>query len=246
MARLRLLSVRFAVMPSQVIAINLGTAAQPEAVPTSRPASPTKYSRCQRRRSHSKQIAEALALMERLRYGKFGRTPSDRGARERERWARARSRCAPARCAGREPRGREQADRHCQSKFYTSVSRAEASGRRTVFAQLSHWRPARSEAENRLYSIALTMPVSWLTSIPRSARRSSTLRSDSGYLSVHHHDKTDDLRRAVEISERIAHCLSLPLPEASPAFGLTELEIWSDRTRNRSGASRRDIAKSSA
>ena len=39
---------------------------------------------------------------------------------------------------------------------------------------------------------------------------------------VHHHDQTDDLRRAVKISERIAHGPSLPRPEAPRAFGLTE------------------------
>ena len=39
---------------------------------------------------------------------------------------------------------------------------------------------------------------------------------------VHHHDQTDDLRRAVEISERVAHRPSLPRPEAPPAFGLTK------------------------
>jgi hypothetical protein len=39
---------------------------------------------------------------------------------------------------------------------------------------------------------------------------------------VHHHDQTDDLRRAVEISERVAHAPSLPRPEALRAFGLTE------------------------
>src|SRR5271155_551449 len=50
--------------------------------------------------------------------------------------------------------------------------------------------------------------VSWLMSIPRSASKSSTLRSDSGY--VHHHDQADDLWRAVEISERVAHGMKLP------------------------------------
>src|SRR5208283_1749157 len=63
--------------------------------------------------------------------------------------------------------------------------------------------------------------VSWLMSIPRSARRSSTLRSDSGYLTYNHHDQTDDLWRAVEISERVAHRPSLPRAEASSAFCLT-------------------------
>src|SRR5271169_5562095 len=36
---------------------------------------------------------------------------------------------------------------------------------------------------------------------------------------VHHHNQTDDLRRAVEISERVAHGPSLPRAEASRAFG---------------------------
>jgi hypothetical protein len=39
---------------------------------------------------------------------------------------------------------------------------------------------------------------------------------------VHHHDKTDDLRRAVEVSERVAHGLKLSRPAAPRAFGLTE------------------------
>src|SRR5271170_6682756 len=38
---------------------------------------------------------------------------------------------------------------------------------------------------------------------------------------VHHHDQTDDLRRAVEISERVAHGMKLPRREASRAFRLT-------------------------
>src|SRR5208337_3333324 len=38
---------------------------------------------------------------------------------------------------------------------------------------------------------------------------------------VHHHNQADDLRRAVEISERVAHGLSLPRAEAQRAFGLT-------------------------
>jgi len=42
---------------------------------------------------------------------------------------------------------------------------------------------------------------------------------------VHHHDQADDLRRAVEISERVAQWvvpgLSLPRAEAPRAFGLT-------------------------
>ena len=38
---------------------------------------------------------------------------------------------------------------------------------------------------------------------------------------VHHHNLTDDLRRAVEISERVAHSSSLAWPEGPRAFGLT-------------------------
>jgi hypothetical protein len=38
---------------------------------------------------------------------------------------------------------------------------------------------------------------------------------------VHHHDQTDDLRRAVEISERVAHGLKLPRRDALRALCLT-------------------------
>src|SRR5271157_3382332 len=38
---------------------------------------------------------------------------------------------------------------------------------------------------------------------------------------VHHHDKTDDLRRAVEISERVAHGLKLPQPKTVRKIALT-------------------------
>jgi hypothetical protein len=38
---------------------------------------------------------------------------------------------------------------------------------------------------------------------------------------VHHHDQTDDLRRAIEISERVAHGLKLPPLGALRAFCLT-------------------------
>jgi hypothetical protein len=38
---------------------------------------------------------------------------------------------------------------------------------------------------------------------------------------LHHHDQTDDLRRAVEISERIAHGLKLPWRDALRALCLT-------------------------
>src|SRR5271165_549307 len=39
---------------------------------------------------------------------------------------------------------------------------------------------------------------------------------------VHHHDQTDDLWRAVEISERVAHGPILPRPETPRALGLTK------------------------
>ena len=38
---------------------------------------------------------------------------------------------------------------------------------------------------------------------------------------VHHHDQTDDLWRAVEISERVAHGLKLPRPDTA--------SVWSDK-----------------
>jgi hypothetical protein len=37
---------------------------------------------------------------------------------------------------------------------------------------------------------------------------------------VHHHDQTHDLRRAVEISERVAHAMKLPPPAS--------VRMWSD------------------
>src|ERR1700733_4056833 len=39
---------------------------------------------------------------------------------------------------------------------------------------------------------------------------------------VHHHDQTDALWRAVEISERVVHVLKLARPHAAPEFALTE------------------------
>jgi hypothetical protein len=32
-------------------------------------------------------------------------------------------------------------------------------------------------------------------------------------LHVHHHDQADDIRRAIEIAERVARCLKLPRSE---------------------------------
>src|SRR5271170_6469551 len=39
---------------------------------------------------------------------------------------------------------------------------------------------------------------------------------------IHHHDQTDDLRRAVEISERVAHGPNVPRPETPRALRLTK------------------------
>src|SRR5271163_1037547 len=39
---------------------------------------------------------------------------------------------------------------------------------------------------------------------------------------IHHHDQTDDLRRAVEISERVAHGPIVPRPETPRALRLTK------------------------
>src|SRR5882757_5458324 len=39
---------------------------------------------------------------------------------------------------------------------------------------------------------------------------------------VHHHHQTDDLRRAVKISERIAHAPRLARPETAREFALTK------------------------
>jgi ER-bound oxygenase mpaB/B'/Rubber oxygenase, catalytic domain len=48
--------------------------------------------------------------------------------------------------------------RHCQSKFYTACSRTRAGWSSTVFARELPPRSAEFNAENRLYSFALTMP----------------------------------------------------------------------------------------
>jgi hypothetical protein len=47
---------------------------------------------------------------------------------------------------------------HCQSKFYTACSRTRAGWSSTVFARELPPRSAEFNAENRLYSFALTMP----------------------------------------------------------------------------------------
>jgi hypothetical protein len=49
-------------------------------------------------------------------------------------------------------------DRHCQSKIYTACSRTMAGWSSTVFARELPPRSAGFNAENRLYSFALTMP----------------------------------------------------------------------------------------
>jgi hypothetical protein len=53
----------------------------------------------------------------------------------------------------------EAARWHCQSKFYTACSRTRAGWSSTVFARELPPRSAEFNAENRLYSFALTMPV---------------------------------------------------------------------------------------
>jgi hypothetical protein len=49
-------------------------------------------------------------------------------------------------------------ERHCQSKFYTACSRTRAGWSSTVFARELPPRSAEFNAENRLYSFALTLP----------------------------------------------------------------------------------------
>ena len=53
---------------------------------------------------------------------------------------------------------RQSMQRHCQTKFYTASWRAGAGWSPTVFAQKSPTRSARFDAENDLYSFALTVP----------------------------------------------------------------------------------------
>src|SRR3984893_108733 len=60
--------------------------------------------------------------------------------------------------------------------------------------------------------------ISWLMSLGQEIFDVSKRQRVSH---VHHHDQTDDLRRAVEISERIAHGLKLPRRDALRAFCLT-------------------------
>src|SRR5208337_642454 len=63
--------------------------------------------------------------------------------------------------------------------------------------------------------------VSWLMSIPRSARRSSTLRSDSGYRTYIITTRRITSWRAVEVSERVAHSPKLPRLYAGGKIALT-------------------------
>ena len=64
--------------------------------------------------------------------------------------------------------------------------------------------------------------VSWLMWIPRSAKRSSTLRSDSGYLTYIITTRRMTSGEAVEIPEWVAHGSKLPQPGKAQEIGLTE------------------------
>jgi hypothetical protein len=64
--------------------------------------------------------------------------------------------------------------------------------------------------------------VSWLISIPRSAKRSSTLRSESGYLTYIMTTRRMTSGELLGISERVVHGPSLSRPETPKAFGLTK------------------------
>src|SRR5277367_1702694 len=67
-----------------------------------------------------------------------------------------------------------------------------------------------------------SLTVSWQMSIPRSARRSSTFRNDSGYLNVHHDHEPDYLGRTVEIAKWVFHPRTVTARQAGGNFGLTE------------------------
>src|SRR5271165_1714465 len=69
--------------------------------------------------------------------------------------------------------------------------------------------------------------VSWLMSIPRSARRSSTLRSESGYLTYIITTRRMTSGELLKYRNGLLMTQSLPRSEAPRAFGLTEpsLEI---------------------
>ena len=47
--------------------------------------------------------------------------------------------------------------------------------------------------------------VSWLMSIPAFGQQVLNVAQRQRISQVHHHDQTDDLWRAVEISERVGH-----------------------------------------
>src|SRR5208282_3343449 len=65
---------------------------------------------------------------------------------------------------------------------------------------------------------------------------------------VHHHHQTDDLRRAVEISERVAHGLKLPNLETAPKIRLTLPSGWdferASKEQNRDRAETLNISES--
>jgi hypothetical protein len=69
-----------------------------------------------------------------------------------------------------------RAEGHCQSKFYTACSRTMAGWSSTVFARELPPRSAGFNAENRLYSFALTMPSRWLSCEPLTEFASRKLR----------------------------------------------------------------------
>jgi hypothetical protein len=72
--------------------------------------------------------------------------------------------------------------------------------------------PAANIGPNRFHQ---NRTVSWLMSIPRSARKILDVAQRQRVSHVHHHDQTDDLRRAIEIAERVAHGLKLPRRDAA-------------------------------
>jgi ABC-type uncharacterized transport system permease subunit len=63
--------------------------------------------------------------------------------------------------------------------------------------------------------------VSWLMSIPRSANRSSTLRSDNGYFTYIITTRRITSGELFEISEWVAHRLKLPQTNTARKFALT-------------------------
>jgi hypothetical protein len=57
--------------------------------------------------------------------------------------------------------------------------------------------------------------VSWLISMPTLGQQTLDVAQRRRISHVHHHDQTDDLRRAIEIAERVAHRLKLPRRDAA-------------------------------